>query len=313
MPETTLPHPEMQAGTVVPPPVSSPAPVSNPAPTGEALASQQTPPVAASEGFFSRLWKGTKNMFSKTADIAGKTMQNGASILGNIAQTAASASATMTQGVGQAIEQNQGGSVAQNVVGAVKDLGSTTVAAATQTGAGIVQAGKDTFTGATTTGKEVVQTVITETPLEGTFVQNLAEKANEVGTQAVQQVSSLVQEVQQKDPGVQAGEIQTPVVETAATPAPVSVNSAPAPELEQASVTAQLPEQEAISSTVETVATLHETNKEETPSGASLSSSELPPATAPVAEAVNLDSLVPPIAPTQPTNIPNASTPTSVA
>lgn len=149
----------------------------------------QTPAPAPVQpvGFFGKV----KNFFSKfgaMADVAGKTLQTGANVLGGVAQTAINVGTSVGEGVGNAVQNNQGGNILQNITGGIQDVAKTTVNAGMQAGSGIVEAGKQAATGVVDAGKGTLGTVsnvAADIPVGGSVFQGIANTVENVADKAV--------------------------------------------------------------------------------------------------------------------------------
>lgn len=156
-------------------PVASPAPVNPP----------------AEPSFFWKLVSKVSSIFTKTTDIAGKTIQTWANVIWNVATTAVNTGTNLTQWIWEAVQNNQSWSVIQNIVWATKEIASTTVSSAVTAGTGVVDAGKQTISSAVEIGKDTVQSVA------GDSLNSVAEKMNEFTDKAMDLWSTATAKVGQ--------------------------------------------------------------------------------------------------------------------
>jgi hypothetical protein len=102
-------------------------------------------------------------------------LQTGAQVVGGVAQTAVNTGSGLAQGVGNAVQNNQGGNFLQNTMGAMTDVVKTTVSAGTQAAEGMVDAGKATVGGVVSAGKDAAGAVVSQIP--GQFGGNVLQGA----------------------------------------------------------------------------------------------------------------------------------------
>lgn len=183
------------------------------------LPSQPAPQPEEDKGILGGLFGMVKKTFGSASDLMGKTIQTGMNVAGSAAWTVVSTGSALAQGVGGAIQNNQGGSFMENAVGMMKDIGASTVSAWGQAISGAVDLGKTTVSSTVDMGKSAAWSVVSVVP--GQFwwdmLQNAVDSVGTFADKAVNVTSSVTDSAMNIGSAVadKAGDVTSGMVNTA--------------------------------------------------------------------------------------------------